>query len=43
MTGRWFKWLSPDDVLEPQAIETLVNHAKKTWRQYNCLFKLGDN
>jgi len=29
MNGKWFKWLSPDDVLEPQAIETLVNHAKK--------------
>jgi len=29
MNGNWFKWLSPDDVLEPQAIETLVNHAKK--------------
>jgi len=33
MNGKWFKWLSPDDVLEPQSIETLVNHAKK----------LGDN
>ncbi len=33
MNGKWFKWLSPDDVLEPHAIETLVNHAKK----------LGDN
>ncbi len=29
MNGKWFKWLSPDDVLEPHAIETLVNHAKK--------------
>lgn len=27
--GRWLKWLSPDDVLYPDAIETLVNEAKK--------------
>jgi len=29
MTGTWFKWLSPDDVLHPQAIEALVGQAKK--------------
>ena len=29
MTGKWFKWLSPDDVLYPNAIETLINEAKK--------------
>ena len=28
MKGRWFKWFSPDDILYPQAIETLVNVAK---------------
>jgi len=28
ITGRWFKWMSPDDVLYPHAIETLVNEAK---------------
>jgi len=28
MNGRWFKWFSPDDVLYPKAIETLVNTAK---------------
>jgi len=27
--GRWFKWLSPDDILYPDAIEVLVNEAKK--------------
>lgn len=25
----WFKWFSPDDVLSPNAIEILVNEAKK--------------
>jgi len=29
MTGRWLKWLSPDDILTSNAIETLVNEAKK--------------
>ena len=28
MNGRWFKWFSPDDVMYPKAIETLVNTAK---------------
>ena len=27
--GRWLKWLSPDDILYPDAIEVLVNEAKK--------------
>ncbi len=27
--GKWFKWFSPDDVLYPHAIETLVTEAKK--------------
>ena len=27
--GKWFKWFSPDDVLYPDAIEILVNEAKK--------------
>lgn len=27
--GRWFKWFSPDDVLEPNAIEILVKTAKE--------------
>lgn len=29
MTGKWFKWFSPDDILYPNAIEDLVNEAKK--------------
>jgi len=27
--GKWFKWFSPDDILIPETIETLVNEAKK--------------
>jgi len=29
MNGKWFKWFSPDDMLLPNAIETLVKTAKK--------------
>ena len=29
INGKWFKWFSPDDVLYPDAIEILVNEAKK--------------
>ena len=29
MSGTWFKWLSPDDILNPNAIEYLINEAKK--------------
>jgi len=29
MSGHWLKWLSPDDVLYPNAIEILVDNAKK--------------
>jgi glycosyltransferase involved in cell wall biosynthesis len=29
MMGSWFKWFSPDDVMYPNAIETLVNVARK--------------
>ena len=28
MKGSWFKWFSPDDIMYPKAIETLVNTAK---------------
>jgi len=28
MKGSWFKWFSPDDVMYPKAIETLINSAK---------------
>ena len=27
--GKWVKWFSPDDVLYPDAIETMVNESKK--------------
>ena len=29
MSGHWLKWLSPDDILYPDAIEILVEEAKK--------------
>ena len=29
MSGKWMKWLSPDDILYPNAIEILVKEAKK--------------
>ncbi len=29
ISGKWFKWMSPDDILYPQAIEILVDQAKK--------------
>lgn len=29
INGKWFKWLSPDDILYPNTIETLVGEAKK--------------
>lgn len=29
INGKWFKWISPDDILYPNAIEILVNEAKK--------------
>ena len=29
INGRWFKWLSPDDILFPNAIEILLQEAKK--------------
>ena len=30
MNGTWFKWLSSDDVLTPDAVELLVSHAQDT-------------
>ena len=29
MNGRWLKWFSPDDVMYPFTIETLVDEGKK--------------
>jgi len=37
MEGRWFKWFSPDDVLKKDAIEILVNEAKKL-PEYTILY-----
>ena len=34
ISGKWFKWVSPDDVLFPEAIETLVNQTKKLSENY---------
>ena len=30
MQGKWFKWFSPDDIMYPNTIESLVKTAKKT-------------
>jgi glycosyltransferase involved in cell wall biosynthesis len=30
MNGKWFKWLSSDDILIPNAVELLVAHAEET-------------
>jgi len=29
MNGKWFKWISPDDILVPNSIQTLVTNAQK--------------
>ena len=29
INGKWFKWLSPDDILNPDSLEILVNEVKK--------------
>jgi glycosyltransferase involved in cell wall biosynthesis len=29
MQGKWMKWLSPDDILYPNAMETLINESQK--------------
>jgi len=29
INGKWFKWFSPDDIMHPYTIETLVNEGKK--------------
>ena len=34
ISGKWFIWVSPDDVLFPEAIETLVNQTKKLSENY---------
>ncbi len=38
MTGEWFKWLSADDVLKPNAVEKLVLEIKKLGKNAeNCI------
>ena len=39
MAGEWFKWLSADDLLKPDAIEKLVSEIKKLGDDaQNCIF-----
>lgn len=39
MTGEWFKWLSADDVLKPDAIEKLVFEIQQLEKNsVNCIF-----
>jgi glycosyltransferase involved in cell wall biosynthesis len=38
MTGDWFKWLSADDVLYPNAIEELILESNKVKNKENCIF-----
>jgi len=37
MTGDWFKWLSADDSLYPNAIQDLIDEAKKLDDMTNCI------
>jgi len=37
MKGEWFKWLSADDSLYPNAIEELIFEAKKLENKKNCI------
>lgn len=37
MTGDWFKWLSADDSLYPNAIQDLIDEAKKLDDMANCI------
>ncbi len=38
MTGTWFKWLSADDVLYPNAIEEIVSESSKIENKENTIF-----
>ena len=42
MKGEWFKWLSADDVLYPNAIEELIFEAKKLENKKNILYSNYD-
>ena len=44
MTGEWFKWLSADDVLYPNAVEELISEAKKIKdKKHTFLYSHYDN
>ncbi len=38
MTGDWFKWLSADDLLKSNAIQTLADSVNQTSEAANCIF-----
>jgi len=38
MTGDWFKWLSADDVLYPNAIDELISESNKVENNEKCIF-----
>lgn len=38
MTGTWFKWLSADDILYPNALEEMILEAVKTENKENTIF-----
>ncbi len=38
MTGDWFKWLSADDILYPNAIEELIRETEKIQDKKNTIF-----
>jgi len=38
MSGEWFKWLSADDSLYPNAVEELILESKKLENSKNCIF-----
>jgi len=42
MNGEWFKWLSADDVLYPNAVEELVNSAKQLENKNYILYSNYD-
>ncbi len=38
MTGDWFKWLSADDILYPNAVEELIKESEKITDKTNVIF-----
>jgi len=49
MSGKWLKWLSPDDILFPDSIETLINASTKlskntiVYSNWEIIDELGQN